>query len=121
MKVSDLSTRLGFEAICAPAGDADVTDGYASDLLSDVMAKAGDGSVLITRITSYNVCYTKLLRVSGHQRYQHRQVGQELPTEFRERHLDEDADREGEQGYQPAAVDADGLGDRRGVRTVGVV
>ncbi|HOZ71337.1 MAG TPA: hypothetical protein PLW80_01115 [Spirochaetales bacterium] len=48
MKVSDLSTRLGFEAIYAPAGDADVNDGYASDLLSDVMAKAGDGSVLIT-------------------------------------------------------------------------
>ncbi|PKL23225.1 MAG: hypothetical protein CVV47_16140 [Spirochaetae bacterium HGW-Spirochaetae-3] len=48
MKVSDLSGIFDFEVICACAGDAPIVDGYASDLLSDVMAKASEDSALIT-------------------------------------------------------------------------
>ncbi len=48
MKVSDLSGVFGFEAIFPGAGDSAIVDGYASDLLSDVMAKAGEDSALIT-------------------------------------------------------------------------
>jgi len=48
MKISDLSALFGFEAIYPGAGEASLVDAYASDLLSDVMAKAGEDSALIT-------------------------------------------------------------------------
>jgi len=48
MKVSDLGSVFGFEAIHPGSGEAVISDGYTSDLLSDVMAKAGDDSVLVT-------------------------------------------------------------------------
>ncbi len=48
MKVSDLGGVFGFEAVHSASGDAAITDGYTSDLLSDVMAKASDDSVLVT-------------------------------------------------------------------------
>lgn len=48
MKVSDLSAKFGFECVYPADGEAPVSDAYASDLLSDVMAKAADDSALIT-------------------------------------------------------------------------
>jgi len=48
MKVSDLSSRFGFETIFMPAADTAIVDAYTSDLLSDVMGKAGEDSALIT-------------------------------------------------------------------------
>jgi hypothetical protein len=48
MRISELSSVFGFECIQASYEDADLLDGYTSDLLSDVMAKAGQDSVLIT-------------------------------------------------------------------------
>jgi hypothetical protein len=48
MKISDLSVRFGFEAVFAAEGAAAIVDAYTSDLLSDVMAKAVEGSALIT-------------------------------------------------------------------------
>lgn len=48
MKVSDLGSQFGFEALVSPAVDHPVVDAYTSDLLSDVMARAGEGSALIT-------------------------------------------------------------------------
>ncbi|GAB1431982.1 DRTGG domain-containing protein [Spirochaetota bacterium] len=48
MKVSDLATVFGFEELCAASAEQPVRSGYTSDLLSDVMAKAKDDSVLIT-------------------------------------------------------------------------
>lgn len=48
MTVNDISARLGLETACAPKPDAVVTEGYASDLLSDVMANAPEDSVLVT-------------------------------------------------------------------------
>jgi hypothetical protein len=46
MKASDIATALGFET-AVPTG-AEVTGAYASDLLSDVLANAAPGSLLIT-------------------------------------------------------------------------
>ncbi len=48
MKISDLSDTFGFEAIFPAEGTTAIVDAYTSDLLSDVMAKALEGSALIT-------------------------------------------------------------------------
>jgi hypothetical protein len=48
MKISELASLFGFEAVLQAEGDASIVDAYASDLLSDVMAKATEGSALIT-------------------------------------------------------------------------
>lgn len=48
MNISDLSASLGFESVHGEFDDRPVAGGYASDLLSDVMARAGEGSVLVT-------------------------------------------------------------------------
>lgn len=48
MKVEDLERQLGYEALYLPDPGVAVADGYTSDLLSDVMANAPEGGVLIT-------------------------------------------------------------------------
>lgn len=48
MNVSDLPGRFGFESVFSPAEDAAIVDAYTSDLLSDVMGKAAEGSALVT-------------------------------------------------------------------------
>jgi len=49
MKVNDLANALKMKVVCPGKGDdAEVTCGYTSDLLSDVMANAEDNSALIT-------------------------------------------------------------------------
>ncbi len=48
MKTGELATSLGLEAVCVPQSDARIVDGYTSDLLSDVMANAGEDSALVT-------------------------------------------------------------------------
>ncbi len=48
MNISDLGSAMGFECLHEAWDDRPLTDGYASDLLSDVMAKAGDDCVLVT-------------------------------------------------------------------------
>ena len=48
MKVSDIGHLDGVVCLQGDYEDADVSDGYTSDLLSDVMARATEGSVLIT-------------------------------------------------------------------------
>ena len=47
MKLSDLVTPLGLE-ILTGSDQTEITGGYTSDLLSDVMANAQEGSALIT-------------------------------------------------------------------------
>jgi predicted transcriptional regulator len=47
MKISDLAAALNMKIVC-PGGGREVTSGYTSDLLSDVMANAADGCALIT-------------------------------------------------------------------------
>jgi predicted transcriptional regulator len=49
MTVSELAGLLGFEVLTGDAGlDREVTSGYVSDLLSDVIANAEENSVWIT-------------------------------------------------------------------------
>ncbi len=49
MTVRELAAELGLEVKAGSAGlDRGITGGYASDLLSDVMANARDGNVWIT-------------------------------------------------------------------------
>lgn len=48
MRISELSSGFGFECLQDSYEDTDLQDGYSSDLLSDVMAKAAEDSVLIT-------------------------------------------------------------------------
>ncbi len=48
MTVAEIADALGMEQAIADLGSAEVTGGYSSDLLSDVMAHATAGSSLIT-------------------------------------------------------------------------
>ncbi|MDZ4198775.1 MAG: hypothetical protein U1E27_05750 [Kiritimatiellia bacterium] len=48
MNIIRLSEQLGAEALEVPDPKAEVLSGYTSDLLSDVVANAPEGSVLIT-------------------------------------------------------------------------
>ncbi|TVQ38758.1 MAG: hypothetical protein EA384_08500 [Spirochaetaceae bacterium] len=48
MKLSEMSSSLGYTAVQDQFQDRDIQHGYTSDLLSDVMANAAEGSVLIT-------------------------------------------------------------------------
>ena len=48
MKISDIQSLEQFTCLQDEYEDAEVSSGYTSDLLSDVMAHADDGAVLIT-------------------------------------------------------------------------
>ena len=48
MTTADLEKRLGYTPKTQYDGEREITSGYTSDLLSDVMARAGEDSVLIT-------------------------------------------------------------------------
>jgi hypothetical protein len=48
MRVSDLASGFRYDAVFVPNAGEEILDGYTSDLLSDVMANAPDGGVLIT-------------------------------------------------------------------------
>jgi len=48
MKVKDLAAALEMKVVQPAGSEEDVSAGYTSDLLSDVMANAKDGSALIT-------------------------------------------------------------------------
>lgn len=48
MKISEIQTLEGFICLQDEYADAKLTDGYTSDLLSDVMGHAEEGAVLIT-------------------------------------------------------------------------
>ena len=48
MKISDITALGGMDCLQEQYNDIEVLDGYTSDLLSDVMAHAGEGSALIT-------------------------------------------------------------------------
>ena len=48
MKINDIKKLDGMVCLQGDFEDAEVQDGYTSDLLSDVMAHAKEGSVLVT-------------------------------------------------------------------------
>jgi hypothetical protein len=58
MRLQELAETLGLEELTSATdadADEDVTQGYASDLLSDVLAHAPEGGVLITLQVHLNV------------------------------------------------------------------
>ena len=56
MKVSDLVEKFGLKVFSGEAGlDNEITGGYVSDLLSDVMGNAAEGEVWVTLQTHQNV------------------------------------------------------------------
>ncbi len=66
MKVSDLEKIEGLTIVQADYDDCQLVGGYASDLLSDVMANAGDAGVLITIQAHKNtIAVCKLLDITA--------------------------------------------------------
>jgi len=64
--VKEAAERLGLEVLAAGTSDRQVTGGYASDLLSDVLAAAEQGSLWITHQRHMNVvAVAKLRDVAG--------------------------------------------------------
>lgn len=61
MRLCELAESLALTELTSPGGDPDITRAYASDLLSDVLAHAPAGSVLLTLQTHLNV-----IAVAGH-------------------------------------------------------
>lgn len=57
MKLADLATQLGLENLTPeiPSGNMDIQHGYVSDLLSDVLAHAPQGGLLVTVQVHLNV------------------------------------------------------------------
>ena len=58
MNLETIARELGFESLTpglSGAGEVEVTAGYASDLLSDVLANAPEGGVLVTLQVHLNV------------------------------------------------------------------
>ena len=56
MKLAEIARELGLECLTPQlGGDAEVAGGYASDLLSDVLAGAPKGGVLVTVQVHLNV------------------------------------------------------------------
>jgi predicted transcriptional regulator len=56
MKITDIITRLNLKVISGHSGLAnDITGGYVSDLLSDVMGNAKEGQIWITLQTHQNI------------------------------------------------------------------
>ncbi len=56
MKISDLVSKLGLEVVSGSKGlNNEISGGYVSDLLSDVMGNAAEGNVWITLQTHQNI------------------------------------------------------------------
>lgn len=55
MTVKQMSDALGFEDICMPDPEREVTGGYAGDLLSWVMGRAKDGDAWVTIMSNVNI------------------------------------------------------------------
>lgn len=63
MIVKEVAEKLGLEVYSAPEGlDREVTGGYSSDLLSDVMGHAKEGQIWITLQTHKNIMAVASLR-----------------------------------------------------------
>jgi hypothetical protein len=48
MKAKEVANQLELTTVQSAGGEGEITTGYTSDLLSDVMANAQDGAILIT-------------------------------------------------------------------------
>ncbi len=55
MTVKELCQKNGYEVLCMPDPDREVTGGYAGDLLSWVMGRATEGDAWITIMSNVNI------------------------------------------------------------------
>ena len=55
MTVKELCSSCGFEEICVPYGEKEVSGAYIGDLLSWVMGRANEGNAWITIMNNVNV------------------------------------------------------------------
>ena len=55
MTVKELAQRCGYEIVCMPEADREVTGGYAGDLLSWVMGRAESGDAWVTIMSNLNI------------------------------------------------------------------
>lgn len=63
MKITDIIQPLGLKVICGLSGlSKEITGGYVSDLLSDVMGNAKEGEVWITLQTHQNIIAVSSLK-----------------------------------------------------------
>jgi predicted transcriptional regulator len=63
MKVKDVAEKLGLKVYSAPQGlEREVSGGYTSDLLSDVMGHSQEGQIWITLQTHKNIMAVASLR-----------------------------------------------------------
>jgi hypothetical protein len=60
MRLGEVRTLLGCDLLCGGPGadEHELTGGFAADLMSDVLAFATEGSLLITGLTSAQVVHT---------------------------------------------------------------
>ncbi len=66
MKLAEVAEELGFEFLVRARPEVEVTDGYVSDLLSDVLAHAEPGELWLTHQRHLNVvAVAKLRELSG--------------------------------------------------------
>ena len=55
MTVKELCEKNGYEVLCMPNPEREVTGGYAGDLLSWVMGRAQEGDVWVTIMSNVNI------------------------------------------------------------------
>ena len=55
LTVKELCQKNGYEVLCMPDPDREVTGGYAGDLLSWVMGRAKEGDAWITIMSNVNI------------------------------------------------------------------
>ncbi len=55
LTVKELCEKNGYEVLCMPEPEREVTGGYAGDLLSWVMGRAKDGDAWVTIMSNVNI------------------------------------------------------------------
>lgn len=55
MTVKDFAHDLGYEVLCMPEPEREITGGYTGDLLSWVMGRLGEGEAWVTIMSNINI------------------------------------------------------------------
>ena len=55
MTVLELAAKCGYQTVCMPDPDREVSGGYAGDLLSWVMGRANSGDAWVTIMSNLNI------------------------------------------------------------------
>ena len=55
MNIKDFADKFGYEILCMPDPEREITGGYAGDLLSWVMGRLNEGSAWVTIMSNVNI------------------------------------------------------------------